>query len=208
MNETTISKDTKRAVIYARVSTDDQDCARQVADLTAWAKRAGYCLVCAPYIETASGMKTARKARAEIIAQAQRRQIDTVLVTELSRWGRSTIDLLDTIEQLASYGVSLEALNGMTFDLKSAHSRLILRLLAGLSEFERDLIAERTKSGLAHARSKGVKLGRPQGNKTDEQHRDAVLELHGLGFSYREIASKLRIGKDTVGRVLKASATS
>lgn len=205
MSDHTISKD-KRAVIYARVSTDDQDCGRQIADLTAWAARAGYSLVASPYIETASGMKTARKARAEILALAQRRIIDTVLVTELSRWGRSTVDLISTIEQLASYGVSLEALNGLTFDLNSSHGKLLLRLLAGLSEFERDLIADRTKSGLAHARSKGVKLGRPQGNKTDALHADAIKELRALGFTYREIASKLRVGKDTVQRVLSASA--
>lgn len=208
MTKPTISKDSKRAVIYARVSTDDQDCARQVRDLIAYAERCGYTLVAPPYIEVASGVKNARKVRAEILAQAQRRQIDTVLVTELSRWGRSTLDLLDTVQKLASHRVSLQALNGMTFDLTNPHSKLMLTLLSGFAEFERDLLSERTKSGLATAVAKGKKLGRPCGNKTDAMHRDAVLELHSLGFSLREIASKLKIGKETAGRIIKAHSSA
>lgn len=206
MSKPTISKDTKRAVIYARVSTDDQSCERQVRDLTAYAERAGYQLVREPFIETASGTKTNRKTRAEIIALARGRHIDTVLVTELSRWGRSTQDLLDTVRELASYRVSLVAQTGMQFDLSTPQGKLMLTLLAGLSEFERDLIAERTKSGLAATVAKGTKLGRPCGNRTDDKHRDAVLELHGLGFSLRSISSKLKIGKDTVSRILKTKA--
>lgn len=195
----------KRAVIYARVSTKDQDAARQVRDLTAWAERLGYVLVAPPYVETSSGMRKDRKARAEIIAQAQRREIDTVLVTELSRWGRSTQDLFDTVGTLASRHVSLEALHGMTFDLATPQGKLLLTFFAGLSEFERDLIADRVMSGLDHARAKGIKLGRPVGYKTDDKHRAAVLELKAHGFSYREIAAKLKIGKDTIGRILQAA---
>lgn len=90
----------KRAVIYARVSTSDQSCGRQIADLTDFAARAGY-NVLEVHKETISGTKTNRHARNQVMVLAQARKIDAVLVTELSRWGRSTQDLLDTLNQLA-----------------------------------------------------------------------------------------------------------
>jgi putative DNA-invertase from lambdoid prophage Rac len=211
MKQDTFSKDSqpklKRAAIYCRVSTEDQSCERQERDLVAFAERAGYQVV-GIYKEVASGARDDRKVRAKIITQAQGRHIDTVLVTELTRWGRSTLDLINTVEALASYRVSLVAQTGMTFDLATPQGKLMLTMLAGFSQFERDLIAERTKSGLASAVAKGVKLGRPCGNKTDEAHREAVLELHKLGFSIRPIANKLKISKDTVSRILKTAVTS
>ena len=79
----------KRAVIYARVSTSDQSCERQIADLTDFAARAGYDVLDI-HKETISGTKTNRHARNQVMALAQARKIDAVLVTELSRWGRST----------------------------------------------------------------------------------------------------------------------
>jgi len=105
--------ETKRAVIYARVSTSDQSCERQIADLTDFATRAGY-EVLDVHKETISGTKTKRQARNQVMALAQARKIDAVLVTELSRWGRSTQDLLDTLNQLAAWNVSVVAMSGMT----------------------------------------------------------------------------------------------
>lgn len=202
----TFSKDNsnKRAAIYARVSTDDQSCERQLRDLTAFAQRAGY-EVLFIFEEKESGTKSDREQRKQVISLAQARKIDVVLVTELTRWSRSTVDLLETLHTLHGYGVSVIAERGAQFDLATAQGRMLAGVFAVLSEFERDLIAERTKSGLETARAKGVKLGRPTGNKTDDQHRAAVLELRSLGFNYREIADKLKIGKDTVGRILKAN---
>ncbi len=91
----------QRAAIYARVSTSDQSCERQVAELTAFAERGGYDVV-SIFKETASGIKANRAERSKIIALAQARKIDVVLVSELSRWGRSTQDLLSTIWSKAS----------------------------------------------------------------------------------------------------------
>ena len=84
----------QRAALYCRVSTADQSCARQERDLAAFAERAG------TYKETASGVKLVRTERRKVLALAQRREIDAVLVTELSRWGRSTTDLLATLREL------------------------------------------------------------------------------------------------------------
>lgn len=157
----------------------------------------------AVYKEKASGAKNDRAERAKIMKLAQAREIDAVLVTELSRWGRSTADLLSSVQILASRHVSLLTCSGMEFDLSTPQGKLFLTMLAGISEFERDLIAERVKSGMKEARARGKHLGRPQGNKTDDKHRQAVLTLRQQGFGYRDIADKLKIGKDTVGRILK-----
>ena len=204
MNHPTFSKhaETKRVAIYCRVSTDDQSCERQEHDLAAFADRAGFEVV-AVFKETASGCKNDRQERTAIISLAQARKIDAVLVTELTRWGRSTVDLLDTLQTLNGYGVGVIAQTGAQFDLGTAQGKMIAGVLAVLSEFERDLIAERTRSGLAATVARGTKLGRPAGNRTDKRHATAIKQLRKSGFSYREIAQKLKIGTATVQRVLK-----
>jgi putative DNA-invertase from lambdoid prophage Rac len=91
----------QRAAIYCRVSTADQSCERQERDLTAFAARAGYTVI-GIFKETASGVRLDRTERRKVLALVQRRDIDVVLVTELSRWGRSTVDLLATLRELES----------------------------------------------------------------------------------------------------------
>jgi DNA invertase Pin-like site-specific DNA recombinase len=105
----------QRAAIYCRVSTADQSCARQEHDLSAFAVRAGYEVV-GIYKETGSGVKLDRAERKKVMALAQARQIDVVLVTELSRWGRSTLDLLHTLKELEARRVSMITMNSLTFD--------------------------------------------------------------------------------------------
>ena len=88
-----------QVAIYCRVSTDDQSCERQERDLRAFAKRAGHHIV-AVLKETASGVKNDRVERKKVMALAQARKIEAILVTELSRWGRSTQDLVQTLDDL------------------------------------------------------------------------------------------------------------
>lgn len=200
----TFSKDKHRVAIYTRVSTDEQDTDRQVRDLTALADRAGWEVI-QVFTERASGKNNHRPLRSQVMDLARSRHITAVLVTELTRWGRSTVDLLETLQELNTYGVSLIAQSGDQMDLGTAQGKMIAGVLAVLAQFERDLISERTRSGLAATRARGTRLGRPPGNRTDTKHRAAILDLHAQGFSYRDIASKLKIGKDTVGRVIKTS---
>ena len=107
----------QRAAIYARVSTTDQSCERQIAELTAFAGRSGF-EVLGIFKETASGTRNNRLARNRVLQPAQARRIYAVLVTELSRWGHSTQDLLDRLYKLAGWKVSLVAMNGMTVELR------------------------------------------------------------------------------------------
>ena len=152
-----------QVAIYCRVSTDDQSCERQERDLRAFAKRAGHKVV-AVFKETASGADNGRPERAKILALARAREIDAILVTELSRWGRSTQDLVQTLDDLHGWKVSVLAQTGLSFDLSTASGKLMRTIMAGLAEFERDLIRDRVKSGLAAARARGVKLGRRWAN--------------------------------------------
>ena len=100
----------QRVALYCRVSTADQSCARQQRDLVAFAERSGYDVV-GTFKETGSGVKLDRTERRKVMALAQARQIAAVLVTELSRWGRSTTDLLATLKELEARRVSVIALN-------------------------------------------------------------------------------------------------
>lgn len=193
----------QRAAIYARVSTSDQSCERQVAELTAFAERGGYDVV-STFKETASGIKANRAERSKIIALAQARKIDVVLVSELSRWGRSTQDLLDTLNRMAGWKVSIVAMSGMTFELGTPHGRMMATMLAGIAQFERDLLSERVKSGLAAARARGKKLGRQPGQRPkSDKLAPKVIELIADGRSYRWIARDLGISKNTVGEIVK-----
>jgi len=196
----------QRAAIYARVSTLGQDTDRQVADLRRLADHRSLEIVRVAE-EKMSGSRTDRPVRQQLLKMAQAGGIDAILVTELSRWGRSTADVLKTLDQLATWNVSLIAANGIDLDLRSASGKMLVTLLAGFAEFERDLASERIRSGLARAKSSGKKLGRPQGKNPSDRHREAVLNAVAEGRSYRWIARDLQISKNTVMAIMKRSGT-
>ena len=110
-----------QVAIYCRVSTDDQSSERQERDLHAFAKRAGHHIV-AVFKATASGANNDRPERKKVMALARAREIEAILVTELSRWDRSTQDLEQTLDDLHSWKVSILAQTGLSFDLSTACS--------------------------------------------------------------------------------------
>jgi DNA invertase Pin-like site-specific DNA recombinase len=194
----------KRAAIYCRVSTDDQSCERQEHDLIEYAQRADYEIV-GVFKETASGAKNNRPERQRVLDLVQGRKVDVVLVTELTRWGRSTKDLLDTFALLQTRNVSLIAQTGMEFDLSTPTGKLIATFLSGLAEFERDLIRERVKSGIAAAKARGQHHGRRKGSTTQKVGalESDILAALTQGTPYRKIASQLGVSKNTVLRLAK-----
>lgn len=191
----------QRVAIYARVSTADQSCDRQIAELTDYSNRAGFDIV-GVFAETGTGAKNDRIERSKVIELARKRLIDLVLVSELSRWGRSTPDLRTTIEDLAARGVALRALNGPDLDISKAQGKLLLNVLSAISEFERDLLSERIKSGMAHARSNGTKSGRAIGRPVFDRS-EYANRLLSEGKSVRAVALELGISKTTVMKFKK-----
>jgi len=195
-----------QVAIYCRVSTDDQSCERQERDLRAFAKRAGHKVV-AVFKETASGADNGRPERGKVLALARAHKIDAILVTELSRWGRSTQDLVQTLDDLHGCKVSVLAQTGLSFDLSTASGKLMRTIMGGLAEFERDLIRDRVKSGLAAARARGVKLGRQVGQRPSDKKAKRVLGMHADGLSYRLIARNVGLSKNTVMDIVKRAGT-
>jgi putative DNA-invertase from lambdoid prophage Rac len=192
-----------RAALYCRVSTADQSCARQERDLAVFAARAGY-EVAGVFKETGSGAKLDRAERKKVMALAQRREIDAVLVTELSRWGRSTLDLLHTLNELEAQRVSVIAMNGLAFDLTTPHGRMMATIIAGIADFERELIQERIRSGIAAAKAHGKRLGRQPGHRPkSDRLASKVMALVAIGRSYRLIGREIGLSKNTVADIVK-----
>jgi putative DNA-invertase from lambdoid prophage Rac len=192
----------QRAALYCRVSTADQSCERQERDLHAFAKRSGFEII-GVHKEKASGTKTDRVEREKVLALAQAREIDAILVTELSRWGRSTIDLVQTLQSLQAWDVSVLAISGLQFDLSTPHGKMIAAVMAALAEFERDLIRERIRSGIAAAKARGKQLGRQPGQRPSDRKATKVITLAKQGLSYRLIARQVGLSKNTVGAIIQ-----
>jgi len=132
-----------------------------------------------------------REAREKLLEAARRREIDMVLVWRLDRWGRSVTDLLATLQELEHLGVGFVSLTE-ALDLTTPAGRAMAGLLAIFAEFEREVLRERTKAGLAHARENGNRLGRPA---TAVVHAAEIRKLHRSGVSKSEIARRLAIGR-------------
>src|SRR5581483_3805303 len=148
-----------RAGLYARVSTNDQQTLpMQSRALREYAARCGW-TIALQVREVGSGASN-RQAREKLLEAARRREIDVVLVWRLDRWGRSVTDLLATLQELEHLGVGFVSLTE-ALDLTTAAGRAMAAMLAVFAAFEREILGERTRAGLAHARMNGKRLGRP-----------------------------------------------
>src|SRR5471030_118114 len=186
-----------RVGLYARVSTNDQQTLpMQSRAMREYAARRGW-TIALQVREVGSGAAQ-REAREKLMEAARRREIDVVLVWRLDRWGRSVADLLATLQELDHLGVGFVSLTE-ALDLTTPAGRAMAGLLAVFAEFERDILRERVRAGLAHARRNGKRLGRPQ---TAALQADRVRKLHRDGISKAEIARRLQIGRTSVRRIL------
>src|SRR6266480_1159381 len=171
-----------RAGIYARVSTSDQQTIPlQIRALREYAVRRGWTITL-QVKEVGSGASE-RQLREKLLEAARRREIDVVLVWRLDRWGRSVADLLATLQELDHLGVGFVSLTE-ALDLTTPAGRAMAALLAVFAEFERDILRERVRAGLAHARRNGKKLGRPA---TAARHASEIRTLHRAGTRKAEI---------------------
>jgi putative DNA-invertase from lambdoid prophage Rac len=189
-----------RAGLYARVSTNDQQTlAMQIRAMREYAGRRGWSI--ALQVREVGSGAAKREVREKLLEAARRREIDLVLVWRLDRWGRSVTDLLATLQELECLGVGFVSLTE-ALDLTTPAGRAMAGLLAIFSEFEREILRERTRAALAHARQNGQKLGRPA---TAVLHAAEIRKLHRDGISNSEIARRLQVGRTSVRRILSVS---
>ncbi|HUD99451.1 MAG TPA: recombinase family protein [Bryobacteraceae bacterium] len=186
-----------RAGLYACVSTNDQQTpAMQNRAMREYAARRGWTITM--QVREVNSGAVRREAREKLIEAARRREIDVVLVWRLDRWGRSVTDLLATLQELDHLGVGFVSLTE-ALDLTTAAGRAMAAMLAVFAAFEREILQERTRAGLAHARDNGQRLGRPI---TAGIHAAEARKLHRAGLAKSEIARRLQIGRTSVRRFL------
>ena len=186
-----------RAGLYARISTSDQQTLpMQSHAMRQYAARRGW-TVAMQVREVGSGAAQ-REARERLLEAARRREIDVVLVWRLDRWGRSVTDLLATLQELEHLGVGFVSLTE-ALDLTTPAGRAMAGLHSVLAEFEREILRERVRAGLAHARQNGKRLGRPM---TAGLQAAEIRKLRRAGISKSEIARRLNIGRTSVRRIL------
>ncbi len=140
-----------------------------------------------------------RKKREELLKSARRRELDVIVVWKLDRWGRSLPDLVNTLGELSELGIGFVSLTE-ALDLTTSIGRAMAGVLSVFAEFERDMLSERVKAGIAQARSKGRPHGRP---KTASLKVGEIKQLFSQGLSKSEISRRLKIGRTSVIRILK-----
>src|SRR5437899_6788539 len=186
-----------RAGLYARVSAQDQQTIPlQTRAMREYAARRVWTI--ALQVKEIGSGASQRERREKLLEAARRREIDVVLVWRLDRWGRSVTDLLATLQELEHLGVGFVSLTE-ALDLTTPAGRAMAGLLAVFAEFEREILRERVRAGLAQARLNGKRLGRPA---TAAAHAAEIGKLYRAGVSKSEIARRLQIGRTSVRRML------
>ncbi len=194
-----------RALVYHRVSTLDQDPEGANVDLKRGAN-IRQMEVSHEVWETGSGARNDRPGLCRVMDIVAKGEVDAVIVVKLDRFGRSALDLLTNINSLTSAGVRFIA-TSQGIDIKpdaDAMSRLMLTMLAAIAEYERDLIRERTRSGLDNAKKRGSQFGRP--TSTSAPSPEVVTRLRQEGLSWREIANSLQCSRSAARRAAQRCA--
>lgn len=182
------------AILYHRVSTLDQDPTLARGELRAAAKRMGYAKTL-EIEETGSGARSDRDGLRRVMVEARAGHVGAVLVWKLDRFGRSALDLHSNVSALGLCGVRFVSITE-GIDLRpgadgNAVSNLVLSVLAGVAQFEREIIRERTRLGVAKAKAAGRQLGRPV--EMNPEQRSLVARLRSSGRSWAKIAKELAV---------------
>ncbi len=192
-----------KTALYARVSTSDkgQDPQMQLRELREYCERRGW-TVSAEYVDVGvSGAKDSRLQLNRLMADAKQRRFDSILVWKLDRFGRSLKHLVSALGEFEALGVAFVSLRD-AFDLTTPAGRLMFNMVASFAEFERDLIRERVKAGIANRRAKGFRVGR----KPVSIDSAKLQSLRSEGRTIREIATSLGCSRSLVHKTLSFSA--
>jgi DNA invertase Pin-like site-specific DNA recombinase len=202
-----IQAKSKSVALYVRVSTDEQSCASQKAELQAWAERAGHTVVKVYQDHGISGAKGRDKRPAfdALLKAAVRREFDLIAVWSSDRLGRSLSHLVEVLQTIKDTGTGLY-IHTQSVDTTTSAGRAMFQMLGIFAEFEREMIVARVRAGLATAKANGVQLGRPQGFRPSDKKAEKVLALHRDGVSYRRIADKLHMSPTTVMTIVRRAA--
>jgi DNA invertase Pin-like site-specific DNA recombinase len=197
-------KRSKGVALYLRVSTGEQTTKNQRRELEAASKRHGWAVVAVFEDAGISGAKGRqdRPGLDALLKAVARREVDMVMAWSVDRLGRSLVDLLATLQELHAKGVDLY-LHQQGLDTSTPSGRAMFQMLGVFSEFERAMIQERVRAGLARAKAEGVTLGRPTLEDSDPARAVKVREMRARGVGVRKIARELGVG---VGTILRLTA--
>jgi DNA invertase Pin-like site-specific DNA recombinase len=192
-----------RVAIYARISTSNgsQSTDMQVRELREYAQRREFHIVKEYTDNGFSGSKDSRPALNQLRIDAGQRRFDAVLVWKLDRFARSLKNLVNALADFESLGIAFISLRD-NLDLTTPSGRLMFQIVGAMAEFERALIQERVKAGLAHARAKGVRLGR----RNTVVNTARVEILRGSGLSWGKVAAELGVSIPTIQKAMHAHA--
>jgi len=196
-----MTKPIKAVAIYARVSTDKQKVDMQTSELRQFAARSGW-TVHREYIDQSfTGANTNRPAFSEMMDEARKRKFNVLLVWKLDRLSRSLKDLINTLDELGSLGVDFVSYDN-NLDTSTPTGKLVFQIVGAVAEFEKDIIKERVIAGLANARRKGKRLGRPP---VPEETYKKAQALRSQGLSFRRIGRELGINEGTIRKRMGAT---
>ena len=185
-----------RAFLYARVSTGEQNEGMQVREMTERAARSGYDVEI--FTDSISGAKEKRPGLDRMMDLVRRGKCDVVMVYRFDRFARSTQHLVNALNEFQALGVQFISVHE-AIDTNTPMGKFAFHVFAAIAEFERELIRERVRSGVAHARSKGHRLGRPRADVDASQ----IMLLRSQRLSLRAIARELEVSHATVRRALQ-----
>ena len=192
-----------RVFAYCRVSTADQTTDNQIQEIAA----AGFTVQKGRVIaETVSGSVPAMKRKGFLALLNKLEAADVLIVTKLDRLGRNAMDVRVSVERLASIGVRVHCLALGGVDLTSPAGKMTMGVIAAVAEFERDLLIERTQSGLARVKSQGKVLGRPR--SVDAQASKIVVERLERGEAVAALAREYGTSRQSIMRIRQAQTTT
>jgi len=167
-----------------------------------YAQRRGWTVI--KEVQDVNGGTKQRPKREELIQMAKRRQLDVIVVWRLDRWGRSLADVVHSLEELCARKVDFASVTE-GLDFSTPAGRAMSQMLGVFAEFERNVLRDRVRAGLEHARQKGKILGRPA---TAREKTDEIRELSAKGLNKKQIAARLHIGRASIYRVLEQATAS